>query len=181
MPRLFVGVPAPEDLELSGVRNALEKRGDNVKLVDPELYHVTIAFLGDTPEAEVDAILDAMDDGAEGLPAHEGQAQGLGAFPSAKRAAVVWAGIADTELDRLARDVRDALTERGIEYDDRHDFHPHLTVARLRNKRNITQLVDPHEATAFGAFPVDRVRLYESTLTPDGAVYESRGTVQLEA
>lgn len=180
MPRLFVGVPAPGDLELSGVRNALEKRAGDVKLVDPELYHVTLAFLGDTPEDEVPAIREAVEASAEGTGAHEGEAKGLGAFPSASSASVVWAGVEGTRLDPLANGLRDTLRERGIGFDDRHEFHPHLTVARLREKKDLSSLLDPHSETGFGAFPVDRVHLYESTLTPEGPEYEVRGTAELE-
>lgn len=180
MPRLFVGVPAPDGLELSGARNALTDQARGVKLVDPELYHVTVAFLGDTPESQVGPILDAMDAGATGVAPHEGQAEGLGAFPHPERASVVWAGVAGTRMAEIAKTTRAALEERSIGFDDRHDFHPHLTIARLRDKQDISSLLTPHEETDFGAFPVEVVHLYESTLTPEGPEYEVRGSVELE-
>lgn len=181
MARLFVGVPAPGTLELSGVRNALEQRGDNVKLVDPSLYHVTIAFLGETSEDRIDDIAAAMAAGGEGTPKHEGEAQGLGAFPSAQRASVVWTGVNGTQLEPMAKATRAALSDRGVGFDDRHDFHPHMTLARLRDKRDLRQLITPHEKTSFGSFPVEAIHLYESTLTPQGPVYDVRETVHLEA
>jgi 2'-5' RNA ligase len=181
MPRLFVGVPAPADLDTSGVRTTLEDRASGVKPVDPELYHVTVAFLGDTPRGEVGPIADAVREGAQGLGPHEGTARGLGAFPDPSRASVVWVGVDGTRLTPLAEGVREALDARGIGYDDRHDFHPHVTVARLRDEEDLTTLTQPHERTDFGAFPVDRVVLYESNLTPDGPEYEALETVRLGA
>lgn len=178
MPRLFVGVPAPNSLQLSGVRGKLSD-DDNVKLVDPDLYHVTLAFLGDTPQGRADAVLEAVRGGVAGVGAHEGRTRGLGAFPSEEKASVVWAGVEETRLPAMAEGVRTKLRERSIDFDDRHDFHPHLTIARLRNKRDMSPLLGPHEATEFGTFPVDRVHLYESTLTPEGPEYEVQGTVEL--
>lgn len=181
MPRLFVGVPAPDDLETSGVRNALGDHARGVKPVDPDLYHVTVAFLGDTPTGRTDAILEALHEGAQAAGPHEGRAQGLGAFPDPRRASVVWVGVRDSRLPALAKATRQALDARGIDYDDRHDFHPHMTLARLRDKQDLSPLIDPHEDTDFGAFPVDRVHLYESTLTSEGPVYEVEGTARLGA
>jgi len=178
MPRLFVGVPAPGDLELGGVRRELED-DDNAKLVDPELYHVTLAFLGDMPEARTDAAFEAIREVATGTPAEEGRAKGLGAFPSPDNARVLWTGIEADRIESLGSGVRTALRDRSIDYDDRHDFHAHLTVARLRDHADVTDLVGPHEATDFGAFPIEQVHLYESNLTPDGPEYEIRDTVEL--
>jgi 2'-5' RNA ligase len=177
MPRLFVGIPAPGTLDLGGVRGALED--DDVKLVDPELYHVTLAFLGDTPEGRVDAAAEAIRKGAAAVPAERGRARGLGAFPSPEHASVIWAGIEAEGIDELADGVRRGLRDRSIDVDDRHDFHAHLTVARLRDKRDVTGLIGPHESTDFGAFPIEEVHLYESTLTPQGPEYEVRETVRL--
>ncbi|PSG97093.1 RNA 2',3'-cyclic phosphodiesterase [Thermoplasmatales archaeon SW_10_69_26] len=178
MPRLFVGVPAPGSLDLSGVRGSLEDEG-GVKLVDPANYHVTLAFLGDTPEGRVDAALQAIREVVEGTGAHEGRARGLGAFPSEENASVVWTGIEETELDPLANGIRERLRSRSIDVDDRNDFHPHLTLGRLRDKRDMTHLLEPHASTDFGGFPVEQVHLYESTLTPEGPEYEIRGTAEL--
>lgn len=152
---------------------------DNVKLVDPQLYHVTLAFIGNLSEDRVDAAADAVTTGSAGVPAHSGRASGLGAFPNPEHASVIWVGVEDTQLDELAQGVRTKLRERSIDFDDRHDFHPHLTVARLRDKEDRTPLIGPHEATDFGEFPVDRVHLYASNLTPEGPEYEVRATAKL--
>lgn len=181
MPRLFVGSPAPSGLPLGSVIEALGPQREKVKPVDPALYHVTLAFLGNKPETMVDGILDALRDGAGGIQAHEGSLEGLGAFPKPYRARVLWAGIAGTQLDALAEGVRGALRANDIEFDDRHPFHAHLTLARFRDPVDLTTLVDDHADRVFAPFPVRHVHLYESTLRPDGPVYEVRGSAELEA
>ncbi len=180
MPRLFIGVPAPEDLDASGARRAVQDHAREVKLVDPEHYHVTLAFLGDTNEDKVPAVRAALQQALDGKTPTQGQARGLGAFPSPSRASVVWMGVHDAQMTPLATSIRDALDDQDIAYDDRHDFHAHLTLARLREKQDLTPLLDPHEATEFGPYPVDTVNLYASTLTPDGPEYETRETLRLE-
>lgn len=180
MPRLFIGVPAPETLEASGVRRALDEHARNPKVVDPENYHVTLAFLGDTPTDEIPRIEEALDEATKGHPQETAQARGLGAFPDPKHASVVWMGIQNRVLPPLADDLHEALDQRGIGFDDRHDFHAHLTIARLRRKQDMTPLIDPHQDTDFGPFPIHMVTLYESTLTPEGPTYEARASATLE-
>jgi 2'-5' RNA ligase len=179
MPRLFVGVPGPAKHGLSDVRE--EFSGDaNVNPVDPELYHVTVAFVGDAPESQIDPIVDAIEEGADGIDRHEGAIEGLGAFPNPRNASVLWADIEDTRLTPLANATRQALDDRGIDFDDRHDFTPHVTIARFHDRENAQGLVDAYEGQRFAPFPVEMVHVYESTLKPEGPEYEVRGTVELE-
>ncbi len=180
MPRLFIGIPAPDTLDASGVRRAIKQHARDPKLVDPDNYHITLAFLGDKPQATIPKIQHALHDATTRTPPGTGQAQGLGAFPNPKHASVIWIGIHHEPLTRLAENLHKALNEHDISFDDRHDFHAHLTIARLRRKQDITPLTTPHQDTDFGPFPIDTIHLYESTLTPQGPLYETRASVTLE-
>lgn len=180
MPRLFIGVPAPHSLETSGVRRALDQHARDPKIVDPENYHITLAFLGDTPQEEIPRIQDALDEATKNTPQGTGRAQGLGAFPDPKHASVIWIGVHHDPLTQLANDLHQALDERKLPYDDRHAFHAHLTIARLRRKQDMTPLLDPHQETDFGAYPIQTVNLYESNLTPEGPTYTTRASATLE-
>lgn len=177
MPRLFVGTPLVPDLDTDAVLEALEGLG-RVKPVDPEQYHVTLAFIGDVDDAEVKAAREAVRAGATG-PAHTGTVKTLGAFPKPSDARVVWAGIDGAHLDALAGSVRSELATRDLPYDERA-FHAHLTLARLRDKRDITSLSKRFQGTVFGELPVDAIHLYASTLTSEGPTYEVVERVPLE-
>ncbi len=177
MPRLFVGTPLAPDLDTQPVLKALEGIG-RVKPVDPGQYHVTLAFIGDVDDAEVKAAREAVRAGATG-PAHTGTVQTVGAFPKPSQARVVWAGIEGAHLDALARSVRSELAARDLPYDERA-FHAHLTIARLRDKRDVTSVTKRFQGTTFGELPVPAVHLYRSTLTSEGPEYEIVERASLE-
>ena len=53
-------------------------------------------------------------------------------------------------------------------------FHPHLTLGRVRGKRNLHRLVECIKITSVRetSFEVNGINVYKSTLKPDGAVYD---------
>ena len=102
---------------------------------------------------------------------------GLGAFPSPRRARVVWYRVLDPErrLESLARAVR-----RQLAIDDGGPFRAHLTLARARAERGAP--LDEGLLTAElpeGEISVDRLVLYRSHLGRGPATYESLVEVPL--
>lgn len=139
-----------------------------------ENYHVTLAFLGNTPEAVARQVMDAMDELARIATPATLTPEGLGTF-GRPHDCTLWLGFQRTdELDDLAHDLRERLDVRGIPF-DRKPFAPHLTLARR------VQL--PEGALPATGFPgrcrTARVTLYKSTLQPEGAAYQPLYTVEL--
>jgi 2'-5' RNA ligase len=167
--RAFVAVRPPDD-----VLDAIRVEIPDARLTTRDQWHVTLQFLGN--RAEVDAIGHAL----EGIdvPAGEVQLRGLGAFPSPKRAAVVWIRVV-SERDvcgELAAEVGRRLRPLGHEPEDR-PFHAHLTVARLKTPRDLRPLRGDE---AFGRpWLVDEVVVYESRLRRSGAEYVPRAAIPL--
>src|SRR5262249_44852213 len=84
------------------------------------------------------------------VPRFSARLAGGGAFPSARRASVLWIGVREPEpLVRLARAVEAATAELGHRAEDRA-FHPHLTVARARRPSAIRRPVDELGGTGPG-------------------------------
>jgi len=91
-------------------------------------------------------------------------------------------------LHRLEAALSDELERLNppIERDTR-GFHPHLTLARLKKQRSKTRMpVDALESTVtryakttFNPATLDRVALWQSTLTPQGPHYEPMRQVNL--
>lgn len=101
--------------------------------------------------------------------------RGLGAFPSAPRARVLWAGVTlgAEPLTELAGRVERELAALGFPPEHRA-FSAHVTVARIREPRRDPQIVsamDEGGGVAFGTMRVDRVALMRSQLSPRGARY----------
>lgn len=174
--RSFISV----DLDDVGIREKiasaqkdLEKTGADLKLVEPEIMHLTLRFLGEIPESTVQKVKEILD-GVRFQP-FDANFSGLGAFPNLNRINVVWVGIVHghEELRGIFEQVEPKLRQIGMSPDNK-GFSPHLTIARVRSGRNKTALADTvskMKDLAFGNMPVTCVRLKKSTLTPKGPIY----------
>lgn len=173
MARLFVGVPVPKLDGFAEVQERIEGPDRLVKPVDLDQTHVTLKFLGDTDEDRIPAIVDAIGNALDGIEAHQGRAEGVGAFPSPRKARVVWAGVKDTELPAMADAVEAAVEPLGFEPKDR-SFTPHVTLARLKRHATLTVELDMYRERVFGDVPIATVVLFESKLSSEGPTYLHR-------
>jgi 2'-5' RNA ligase len=146
-----------------------------VAWVAPENFHLTLKFLGAVDEARVSSIVSRLQTVAAERAAFAVEVRGLGAFPSATRARVLWAGIADggDMLRDLAAAADDTLTRLGFPPEGR-DFSPHVTVGRVRAPGRAPELAAALEAESgreFGRVEVREIALMRSHLSPRGARY----------
>jgi len=178
--RLFLAVPLPDEASrkvaslVEGVRATdgaatvrTGKRGRrDVRWVRLDTLHVTIRFLGPTPEDEVAEVADATADIAAGLHPFDVVISGGGAFPNADRPRVLWLGISDGSpgFAGLAARTNERLATLGWDTDDR-PFRAHLTLARSDGVRAGPRLARQLIAAATGVsigWRADRLVLFES-------------------
>jgi 2'-5' RNA ligase len=172
--RLFFGLGVPRHL-LDALQAAVAPIREEVRgarWIDPENQHITIKFLGRTPEELVGQVVDAARGVSAELAAWTTALTHLGAFPNPRRARVLWAGLDDEdgEMAALAQSVDRATDPLGFESETRA-FTPHLTLARIKVPGPLPDLPEVEEAVR-ERFPIDELRLYRSHLSPRGARYE---------
>jgi 2'-5' RNA ligase len=146
-----------------------------VSWVAVENFHVTLKFLGEIDEARVAPVIEAFTAAVARHAPFTIDVGGLGAFPSATRARVLWAGIGAGAgaLGALAATVETALAAIGFPREERA-FSPHITLGRVRDPRRLPALAEALAAGAaarFGQVKVDEVALMRSDLSPRGARY----------
>jgi len=176
MTRAFVAVRPPE-----GVVDGIGRFVPSIdiasgRLTTREQWHVTLQFLGN--RADVDAVAAALQHLS--VPGASAQLGGLGAFPNAKRATVLWVGIStgSETFAALARDVGELLSPLGHEPDARR-FHAHLTLARFKTPCDVREVVASGASEIGPLWPVDEVTVYESRTRPTGAEYIARAQLPL--
>lgn len=130
--RLFVAAPVPADLAAS-IEAAIDPWKAAVpgaRWTPPERRHLTLRFLGSTEPGRVRWIEDRLAEAATRCRPFEAVVRGLGAFPSPRRARILWVGLDDAEgtLAGLAEAVQGALAPEFPP--DPRPFSPHVTVAR---------------------------------------------------
>lgn len=182
--RAFVGVPIPREERLAALLDALGAVPADLKVVSADHLHMTLSFLGDVPEDAPPKLAEALDEAVRGVPSFCARLAAVGAFPNARRPRVVWAGVEDPRpLVALADAVRAGLLGAGFRGDDK-DFRAHVTLARVRSEQGLGAVVDflrRHAAAPLPDVDVGEVRLFRSTLTPEGPRYETLHVARLEA
>lgn len=186
MTRLFVGVPvAPSVAQaLAGAAETLARRARNAGLslswVPPANYHVTIAFLGAARPEAVSAVRARLVELAAAGRAFRFRAARLGAFPDRGRATVVWAGVEEStgELARLAEVVAGGMAELGFARDPR-PYHPHVTLARLREPADVSEVALPLSEQVFGESRCDTLTLFNSVAIQGCSEYRMEAVAAL--
>jgi 2'-5' RNA ligase len=150
------------------LENLREAEGSDVRWSEPSTLHLTLKFCGEVPQERVDELIERCAPRVRGIAPFDVEIAGLGAFPNARQARVVWAGITAGagELARLARKLDAACARLGIER-ERRPYQPHLTLGRLREPRRVAieRLVPPSGI----AFRVADIVCFQSRLSPRGA------------
>lgn len=175
--RLFVGarVSIPTANAIAAAAQTLARRARDaqidLKWVRPESYHVTLKFLGQTREAAVGAIVDAIAAVCAGTPLIRFQTARVGGFPAVDKARVIWAGIEDGgALGQLADKIDRACAALGFVAESR-SFHAHVTLARVRETRPLKEVVLPMAEQMFGDTRLDAISLFESKTDSKGSAY----------
>lgn len=174
--RAFISADIVPSEELVSVLRQLASLKADLKIVRPELMHLTLKFLGDTDESLVDEIVSRMSGTTEGLKPFMIKLKGMGAFPSMSNIRVVWVGIEDgRSLGLVAKKLDESMAQLGFEH-ERRGFKPHLTLARTRSPKNlvdIQEILRENAATDYGEYPIDRILLKKSVLSPRGPTYST--------
>jgi RNA 2',3'-cyclic 3'-phosphodiesterase len=145
--------------------------------------HLTVKFLGEVAEDRVEAIAGALTGAVARVGAFDAQVEGLGAFPSAARPRVVWAGVTAGAgaLGDVAGRVDEALDALGFAREAR-PFSPHITLGRVRQPGRAPALTEALRGAAerpFGRFRVTRASLMRSELSTRGARYTELAAASL--
>jgi len=168
MHRLFVAIRPPRPIReqllsiMGGVSGARWQADDQL--------HLTLRFIGNVDARMADDIHAAL--GSVRQPPFALEIRGVGTFSRRSEPHALWAGVAPIEpLRDLHKKVDQACQRAGLE-PERRAYHPHITLARLnRSAGSVTEFIKSAGGFFTPAFTVDSFALFESELTPQGAVY----------
>lgn len=190
MLRSFVAVEIPSDMQIALARStaALQEALPKplVRWVAPQNVHLTLKFLGDVSPANLELLADAMTAETITHEAFSMTVGGLGAFPSPRRARIIWVGLnAPAVLTALLRGIEAVAARLGYAAEDR-PFSPHLTIGRVGQNvsgSDLQRIRNALEATmvdTLGTVRVAAVNVFKSDLKPGGAVYTPLYTMPMK-
>lgn len=174
--RCFIAVEIPDTIrdEIGEVIDILKKYDADVKWVTIDNFHLTLKFLGKTPEESLPEIRESLSNIVSSYEPFCIRIRGTGVFPNKKFPRVIWVGVEDEgTLLKLAGDIDHSMSVVGYKLEDK-EFRPHLTLGRVRSRKGIISIVnelDNFEERNFGLFTVDHIKLMKSELKPKGPEY----------
>jgi RNA 2',3'-cyclic 3'-phosphodiesterase len=182
--RLFVGLAPPaavlDDLDAACAPFRLVR--DDLRWTSRELWHVTLAFLGEVSEETLGRLAPGLERAAGRHRAFTISVAGAGAFPNAVRSNVLWSGLSGdrSALADLTQAVSAAGTVGATTASADRGFTPHLTLARCRAPVDVREIVARLDGYQGPGWTVEEIYLIRSTL--DGQRrYEMLDTWKLRA
>ena len=176
--RLFIALPLSVEVEqsLGNIIKDLTSYGGKIKWVEPRNIHLTVKFLGETKESQIEPIKNEIKSIGAKYQAMSSDIINIGAFPNLQKPQVIWVGMREVprELMPLVADVENATHRLGWEK-ERRPFKPHFTLGRVKDDRDLQKLTDALPRYFFPAIPfsMQRLTLFQSILTPQGPRYTS--------
>jgi len=174
--RTFVAIKIDVEPVMEEAIRTLQRnlRGERIKWVDIRNLHLTLFFLGETPDSRIDAIvagLKGVMDESEPLGI---TLSGMGVFRNVRDPRVIWIGIDDNPaLLKLQSGISDILVGFGYRKENR-PFRPHLTIGRpksIHNRQNLMEEIEKNRNKFLQELVVREVVFYESILKEKGPEY----------
>jgi RNA 2',3'-cyclic 3'-phosphodiesterase len=182
--RCFIAIGISDSIkkEIGKLLDIMQKHDADIKWVEPENIHLTLKFLGSTPDTLLPEVRESLSNILSSYKPFYIKIYGTGIFPNRKYPRVIWTGINDSDiLDKMKGDVEQAMALLGFQKEDKK-FNPHLTLGRVRSSKGVMNIVselDNYKNMEFGNLHVDRIKLMKSDLKPKGAVYTCLNDIPL--
>lgn len=168
MHRLFAAIRPPQHIR----RSLLDVMGgvSGARWQSDDQLHLTLRFIGEVEAHVAEDVAAAL--GSVHHPRFEIALDRIGSFERRGQPEVIWAGVTPhDQLKSLHKKVDQACQRAGLAPEGRA-YSPHITLARLkRGSGRIASLIETSGGLSSEPFPVESFCLYESQLTPEGAVY----------
>lgn len=176
--RTFIAIDLSPEIkdQLEGLVTSLKSSARNIKWVARENYHLTLKFLGEISEQQVEQVKSVLDEVARNHSQFNLMIKGTGSFPPGQsRLRVIWVGVAEArELLGLQRDIEESLYQKNFPREER-PFSPHLTIGRAKvpeNQEKLRKELEKFSQKEFGSMKVKEITFFQSILHPQGPEYK---------
>ncbi len=187
MIRAFVALEVSPEIkdELAKLQEELKPAGAHVKWVKPQAMHLTLKFLGNISSdchsresgnpCQLTQIKSAIDTVASRHSKFDISLGQVGGFPKLEFPNILWVGIDNgcRDAEAIADNVEEELSKQDFQKEKR-PFRAHLTLGRIKSPKKRKDLVLKIKALKFtpsATCTIDKITLFQSQLTPQGAVY----------
>ncbi len=186
--RTFIAVELPESVRerLGQLQERLKGTEDRIRWVNPSLIHLTMKFLGEVKEKNLEKVIQIARNAAGRFSVLKVKIGKMGAFPSFSSPRVIWVGIEEgkDKLETLAAELEEKLGQEGFSRSSRK-WTSHLTLARvkvLKARERLKALLLQYCKEVEGIeVKVKSLSVIKSELTPRGSIYTVLKRIPLQS
>jgi 2'-5' RNA ligase len=185
--RSFLAFELPPDIKrtVKHVSEDMRRSELDLKWVNVDNIHLTVVFMGNIRNEDVQAIGEEIEDVCLGFVPFEISLKGAGVFPHTRRPRVLWLGL-EMETERVSS-FRNSLQERLQPYgikEEKRAFAPHLTLGRFRKPDRcdplLGDIISRYKDIKGAVCRLEELVMFKSELKPGGAEYTKLKTCPLK-
>lgn len=182
--RVFIAVKIEPYSALKEALRQLKEalRNERIRWVAPDLFHVTLRFLGSISDEKIEAVKSLLADFVLDKQAFSFKLKGFGFFSHKGSPSVIFQQVDNADsLTLLSQELKVRLKVLGVTTSEK--YTPHLTLGRMKKLKD--RQAFQKELANWAELPeravdVGEIRFYESELTPSGSVYRLLGRYLLQ-
>jgi 2'-5' RNA ligase len=176
--RTFISIELSDEIKnkIGKLIGKLRETNAPVKWVEPKNLHITLKFLGEVPNEEIENLAKLTTKAIGNIKTFSSKFEGTGTFPGGKSPRVIWVGTSEgaDKQRELAASLEKALSAAGYK-EEKREHKSHITIGRVRERKNLAEalkIVEEAGGQRFGEVLVDHVNIMKSKLSPKGPTYE---------
>lgn len=180
--RTFFAIPVQVGADLLEVRKEIMSalKGERISWVLPDMFHITLRFLGDTRVKDVGEITGALRQVDRWPDAFSVPVKSVDSFGPRAHPRVIWAGFGGEERFGQMKEALDTmLADFGMPTVNQ-PFTAHLTLGRIRSLEDASgyyEIISELKGRVFDPVYIDRLVYYRSVLGSGAPVYSELGKV----
>ena len=186
MKRIFLGIDFDVETKnalgqcIAGLKTEAERRGLKIRWATTENLHLTLKFLGEVEDSQIERITKACREVICSQVRFDLSIGNLGAFPNMRSARIVWVGVHDDKgpLRLLASVIEKSMEPLGFAV-ERRQFSAHVTLGRVKVPDNVEKLIELHQVTELARMRVGEITLFESAKLGSGVRYVPLSSIPL--
>jgi 2'-5' RNA ligase len=183
--RAFIAIELPSDVknQIARIQAELIRIPAQVSWTKAENVHLTLKFLGEIENRQVQPATQAVRAGCKGVKKFKISLKGVGGFPNLRQPRVIWIGTQTgaEEIISLQAKIDTELDKAGFPREGKK-FRPHFTIGRIRVPKSIEKLAQALGSAEFQSADIDILHLtvMKSQLSPGGSIYTALEKIELE-
>lgn len=145
--------------DLTKLKVGLNNKSMDHKFIPLDKLHIPLLMLGEKEESELESITQKIESVLSNQENFDLKISGIWAYPEQAEARLLYVGVQNTkELRSLQADLSQEFFNNS-----ETEYQSNLPIVRLKNYRNVTDVISPYKTRDFGKLKVENLVLLQIT------------------